>query len=219
MNIILLTTTVNVHNKRFLREIDPLERIQSYTKSVSQWLTKTNLKIVVVENSGYIFPEWDEYKEIYKDRFEIISFRESELEQARYLEHDVSKGASEIFAIEYAYLNSKWISSHSDFIIKITGRFFIPGLESFLENLDIDKYDVFSQNDIDECQMVGVKYSYFYNVFFPKLINKNGQYDPHVENIYRERINNFPIERILRCPQFDIELTLGGGGPKKYYYI
>jgi len=218
MNIIILTTTVNVHNKRFLREIDPSDRIQSYTKSVSQWLIKTNLKIVVVENSGYSFPEWDEYKEIYKDRFEIISFRESELEQARYLENDVSKGASEIFAIEYAYLNSKWIS-HSDFVIKITGRFFIPGLESFLENLNIDKYDVFSQNDINECQMVGVKYSHFYNVFFPKLINKNGQYDPHVENIYKERINDFSIERILRCPRFDIELTLGGGGPKKYYYI
>jgi hypothetical protein len=67
--------------------------------------------------------------------------------------------------------------------------------------------------------MVGVKKSHFYNVFFPKLINKNGQYDPHVENIYKERINDFPKERILRCPRFNIELTLGGGGPKKYNYI
>jgi hypothetical protein len=60
MTIILLTTTVNVQNKRFLREVDPVDRMNSYNKSISQWLTKTNLPIVVVENTGYTFPEWEE---------------------------------------------------------------------------------------------------------------------------------------------------------------
>jgi hypothetical protein len=157
--------------------------------------------------------------EKYKDRFEIISFRENELEQAKYLENDVSKGASEIFAIEYAFLNSKWISK-SNFVIKITGRFFIPGLESFLKNINMNEYHVLHQDDINDCQMVGVKIDYFYDLFFPKLINKRGNYDPHVENIYKERIIEcFSYEKILKCPRFDIELTLGGGGPKKFTHI
>ena len=147
MSILLLTTTVNVQDKLSLREIDPLERIATYTKSLSQWLEKTKFRIVVIENTGHSFPEWEDWKEKYKDRLEVISFRESDVEDAEYLKGNNSKGASEIFAINYARSHSKWIGEigkigEMDFLIKVTGRFFIPDLEGYLESIELDQYDV-----------------------------------------------------------------------------
>jgi hypothetical protein len=213
MPIILLTTTVNVQNKIALLQTDPYDRINTYTKSVYQWLSKTNLPIVIVENTGYSFPEWNNWKEEYKDRFEVISFCENELDEAQYLKNNDSKGASEIFAINYAYLHSKIISKYS-FIIKVTGRFFIPKLEIFLESIDINSYFGLTQNNISCCQIVGTNISYFDNIFHPNLINKNGNYDGHVENIYKERMLDLPENKVLRCPIFEIEPTLEGGGSK-----
>lgn len=218
MSIILLTTTVNVQNKNWLRERDPCERIATYTRSLSQWLELTNFPIVVVENTGYRYDEWKDWKDEYKDRLEIITFKEDELESAKYIKEDKSKGASELFAIEYAYLNSRMIQRYS-FLIKITGRFFIPGLELFIEKIELKKYMALNQNDINECQMVGVNILYFYCVFYPKLINFKGEYDEHVENIYKERILNLMSEKIIRCPSFQIRPTIGGGNDRVFIEI
>jgi hypothetical protein len=178
----------------------------------------TNFPIVVVENTGYTFEEWNIWKEQYKHRLEIISFRECDLENANYLKDNDSKGASEIFAIEYAYLHSKMIREYS-FLIKITGRFFIPDLESFLSMYNLDLFIALNQHDIDECQMVGVHLKYFYMVFYPVLLDKDGRYQPHVEYIYKERILGISPDKIIRCPSFPIEPTLGGGSFKCFTFI
>jgi hypothetical protein len=218
MSIILLTTTVNVQKKDWLREANPLERIVTYTRSLSFWLKETKLPIVVVENNGYTFEEWNNWKEQYKDRLEIITFREKELNKASYLREDTSKGASEIFAIEYAYLHSKWIKNYS-FLIKITGRFFIPGLELFLRDIQWDNYIALNQHDIEECQMVGVNLKNFYDVFDPILLNKDGKYEPHVEYIYKERILAISVEKIIRCPSFPVDPIMSGGNDRIFHYI
>jgi hypothetical protein len=206
--------------KDWLRETNPLERIATYTRSLSQWLEWTKFPIVVVENTGYTYDEWKDWKEEYKDRLEIITFKEDELERASYLKEDKSKGASEIFAIEYAYLNSRMIQRDRDsFLIKITGRFFIPELEHFLENIELKNYIALNQNNIDECQMVGVNILYFYSVFYPKLINFKCEYDGHVENIYKERILEIMSEKVIRCPSFKIPPTLGGGNDRIFIEI
>ena len=217
-SIILLTTTVNVQDKNALREINPLERIATYTKSLSQWLEKTKLRIVVIENTGHSFPEWEEWKEKYSDRLEVLSFRESDLEEAEYLKGNKSKGASEIFAINYAHSHSKWIRDVY-FLIKITGRFFIPGLESYLENIPLDQYDVLKQNNILYCQLMGVRLSLFLTLFHGDLIDKNGKYIENVEEIYVERMMDFLEERRLICPVFPIEPTLEGGGPNIFHQL
>jgi hypothetical protein len=136
--LIILTATVNVDfNKFFLFQTNPEERLLYYNKSIKQWLEKTNLKICVVENSGYIFPELEEYKDRYGSRFEIISYKESDLPlERRVLMGINSKGGSEICAINYAYENSKFKNS-VDFIIKVTCRYFIPELERFLETSNL----------------------------------------------------------------------------------
>jgi hypothetical protein len=218
MSILLLTTTVNVQKKLALREINPLERIATYTKSLSQWLEKTRFRIVVIENTGHSFPEWQEWKEKYSDRLEVISFRENGVEEAQYLKGNNSKGASEIFAINYARLHSKWIDE-MDFLIKITGRYFIPGLESYLESIELDQYDILKQNNINSCQLIGVRLSHFLTLFQVRLLDKNGNYNADVEKIYVERMQEFQEERRLICPVFPIEPTLEGGGPNIFYQL
>ena len=83
---ILLTATVNVQAKPIIYQRNKQERLNTYLKAIRQWLTKTNFKIVLVENSGYTFPELQQEKEIFKDRFEIIYFQESQVKEAKYLE-------------------------------------------------------------------------------------------------------------------------------------
>jgi hypothetical protein len=41
--------------------------------------------IVLVDNSGYKYEELKNEKEEFKDRFEVISFIENQLEEAKYL--------------------------------------------------------------------------------------------------------------------------------------
>ena len=205
---ILLTSTVHVQNKNTIFQINKNSRINTYLKSVKKWLDNTTLNIVLVENSGYLFPELNEYLIKYKDRFEIISFKEKSLQNANYLKYNKSKGASEIFAINYAYYNSKLLKN-SIFIITITGRYFIKELESYLNNYDLNKYDGIRQNNINRCEIVGTHIKNFKKVFASILLDKTGKYNGHVESIYKYRISL--LNNTLVCKQFSIEPTKRGG--------
>ena len=146
MVVIILTTTVFVQNKCYLYQISAEERIACYRKSIEQWLN-TNLKIIVVENSGYPFNEFNEF---ISERFEIICFNENTLPEARYLIGNNSKGISELFSINYSIRNSKIIKN--DFIIKITGRYFIHNFEEYIKTLNT--YDALIQNYINRCENI-----------------------------------------------------------------
>jgi hypothetical protein len=155
---IILTSTVNVnHNKAYLYQTEPIERLNTYIKSVLQWINNTNFNIVLVENSGYLF---EELKMFQNKRFEIITFREDELPETEFIRNDNAKGSSEMFSIIYAFNNSK-IINNSQFIIKITARFFIPELENYLKMYNLNMVDCLSQNNHDRCEMVGCHYNHF----------------------------------------------------------
>lgn len=225
--LIILTATVNVdYNKFYLFQTNPEERLFYYHKSIKQWLDNTNLKICVVENSGYTFPEFDEYKNNvkYRDRFEVISFKESELPiEKRLLIGNPSKGGSEICAINYAYENSKFKNS-IDFIIKVTCRYFIPDLEIFLQNSNISDrskggISIFDnsiilglrQENPQSCQLIGSHVKAMNVIFDPKMHDKNLIYNLHIESIYCNRLILFNQSNILICPKFNIEQTPMGG--------
>jgi len=208
---ILLTTTVHTQPKETLHQTDKQMRINTYLKSIKQWLEKTNLPIVVVENSGYNFDaELKVEKEKYKTRFEVVAFKEAALPEAAYLKNNTSKGASEVFAIDYAYYNSKLLDT-SDFIVKITGRYYIPKMESYLNNTHLKNYKALRQNNPFRCEIVGASHKFFPKLFNPHLIDQKGKYEGHVETIYHYRINLLPKTSIITVPEFDIEPTLRGG--------
>ena len=203
---IILTSTVNVNrNKSHLYQIDPNDRLNTYIKSILQWINNTNFNIVLIENSGYLF---EELRMKQNNRFEIITFKENDLPEANYLRNDIAKGSSEMFSINYAFLNSK-IINNSQFIIKITARFFIPELENYLKMYNLNMVDCLSQNNPDRCEMVGCHYNNFNNIFNMYLFNENNEYDNHVENIWKYRISKY--SNIIRCKEFKIEKTQRGG--------
>jgi hypothetical protein len=208
---ILLTTTVHTQPKETLHQTDKQQRITTYLKSVKQWLEKTKLPIVVVENSGYNFDaELKAEKEKYKTRFEVVAFNEASLPEAAYLKGNTSKGASEIYAIDYAYHHSKLLEK-ADFIVKITGRYYVPTLESYLNNQTILNYNALRQNNPTSCELLGASHKVFPKIFNPYLINREGKYDGHVESIYKYRIDLLPPAKVLHAPKFNIEPTLRGG--------
>ena len=96
---ILLTTTVHVHDTNHLYQKNKEERIQTYLASIHQWLT-TDLPIVVVENSGYTFPE------LKGTRVEVITFKNDEDKEfhsfLKSLIQLKGKGLYEIRSIRYA---------------------------------------------------------------------------------------------------------------------
>jgi hypothetical protein len=206
---IILTSTVNVNsNKAYVFQTNINDRIETYLKSILQWLNKTNFNIILVENSGYNFNELNKEKQIYKDRFEVITFIENELEEAQYLKNNASKGDSEIFSINYAFNQSK-IIKNSNFIIKITARFYIDELENYLNQFDLDKYDCLTQNNRGRCELVGSHYNFFSFIFNKNLIYEDKYYTGHIEYIWMTRASK--CNNILVCKEFKIDKTQRGG--------
>ena len=200
---IILTSTVNVQNVTYLFQTEANDRIRCYLKSIKNWLYETNLNIVLVENSGYQFNELNKEKEIFKSRFEFISFNEKELQIAKYLQtQQFGKGRHEIFAIHYAYSVSELIKT-TNFIIKITCRYYIPEFESFLSCYNLDNFDGLTQNDENRCEIVGSHINNFTEIF------SNEIYDEHVESVFRRRMSYF--QNVIKCKIFKIEPTQRGG--------
>ena len=214
---IILTTTVNVFsNIDCCVQPDKDERINTYLHAIRQWLEKTKLHIILVENSGYDFPELAAEKARYKHRFEVFSFKEDDLEEAGYLKDRRSKGDHELFAIQYAYKNSKFVN-YSLFIIKVTGRYYIPGFEEYLKEVDINNYSVIMQHQIERCEMVGSNHKCFYQLFDLKLLNEDGNYEEMVEKVYKYRISC--IKNAHHSRIFDIEPTQRGGVNEIFHNI
>jgi len=223
--LIILTSTVNVnYYKTYLFQTDPNERINTYLKSIKQWLENTNFRICLVENSGYTFPELDDCFNLYKDRFEIITFDENYLPpELQHLKYNNSKGAGEMYSIIHAFNTSKFKST-TDFIIKITGRYYIPDFEFFLLSNTIQNrlagvsiYDndnsiigLRQSNDL-RCEILGIHKIFFNLLFELNLSDEMGIFNPHVEAVYRSRFLLLNQNKILVCPTFNIEPTQTGG--------
>jgi hypothetical protein len=209
---IILTTTVHVtQNTAF--QVNKQERINTYLKSIRSWLRNTNLNIIVIENSGYEFTELADELNLYKDRFEVITYTESQSNYKEFQMHLQSKGGLEINSIHYAFNISK-ILNKSSFIIKITGRFFINNFENFINSIDLRNYDCLKQHFNNRCEIVGTSLRNFDTIFNKNLFVNHGKYDYHVENVYTYRYSLF--RNVLKCPIFNIEPTQRGGLNEKY---
>ena len=194
--VIILTCTVHTNPQiTFLFQKDVKSRKKAYVESIHQWVHCTNFKIIVVENSGYSFPE---FKPV-PGRLEILSFQ-------HHLTDSRSKGTHELYAIQYALQHSTLVRPDS-FVVKITGRYYIPNLESFLGTQRLASIDGLRQHDPSRCEMVGCHMSFSPRIFNPQL--DPGDPDDFVEDVYKKRTNALP--RILQCPVFPITPTQRGG--------
>ena len=201
---ILLTCTVNINNnirQLVLRNSETRKNI--YIKSIRQWLEKTNFPIVVVDNSNYNFPELNIEKELYKGRFEIISFDGTTKKHCEKIIEKDSKGIYELFSIIYAYENS-FLLRNLDYIIKVTGRYFIPNLEDNLSIMDQNMYKIIQQRNPNRCEIIGVHKSIFKTIFDMNNVHS------HIEYTYRNRLDKYKNEKWI-LPTLQIEPTINGG--------
>lgn len=211
MATLILTACVYINNsKSCIHQTNSTDRINTYVKSVQQWLNNTNFPIILVENSGYSFPELAADVEKYKGRFEIISFKESNIPAIKNIMTNHSKGVSEMFAINYAFFNTK-LPITTPFIIKITGRFFIPELSNFLSKYNLNDYYCITQHNSDRCELVGCHVNYFFCIF-----GMNIRYS-YIEAEWKNRTSVF--RRHIVCPEFKIDPTPRGGVNEIYHTI
>lgn len=208
---IVLTCTVNPHNNiRTLKMKDPTQRKNIYIDAIRRWLNETSFVIIVVENSGYRFPELDHERQLFHHRFEILSFTESERNEYDLIQSNTSKGVHEFIAMWHAIEQSRF-RDETLFWIKITGRYFIPEFENFLQTQDVQTSLALRQSNKERCEIVGAHYSIASYVFFP--FEKKSR----VETIYKKRISQLPTKNTIICPVFHIYPTLSGGH-KKYIH-
>jgi hypothetical protein len=192
-NIIILTTTVNVFNVYTLYQKSKNDRIKTYNKSISKWL-KTNFKIIVIDNSGYKFPNFKE-----NERFIKLDYVYDELEisyEYNFIRKSKNKGSHEMLSILYAQKNipSSWKYNK---IFKLTGRYFIPYFYDYIKNIDIySKFYI--QDNEDRCELFGCHKDYFNHLFilpiesedYMSLENRKKKIIKELSNKYK--IYNFP---------------------------
>ena len=167
---ILLTTAVaNVNNDI----TDTQYRINLYNSKILEWLEKTNYIIVVVESSGYNFSD------ITHDRLHKVSFKfEAPLKSSSHYE---------AHSILYALNEIKNTSFYNDctHILKVTGRYFLDGIEEHLNSKPQDK-DLYLQkhrNDKEKSQnseYFGIRKNLMYDFLYDFLNTfKDGYFIEH----------------------------------------
>jgi hypothetical protein len=139
-----------------------------------------------------------------------LTFNELNLtDNLKHLIYNSSKGASEIFSIIYAQKNSKF-NKHINFIIKITGRYFIPDLQDILIQLNIstntrhigihnnnDMIIGLRQSDNFRCEIIGIHMLFFNIIFGFNLSDDDNKFFPHVEYIYHNRFKLLNQDKII----------------------
>ena len=188
MIVILLTTTVNTQNHiSWLKQRNAKEREKMYINILNLWLSKTNFKIVLVENSGYNF-------NIKNERLELISFTYPKKDKVL-LDKMEAKGQHEMYSISYACKNSTFINN-CDYVIKITGRYFIPSLENILNKNLNDKINFIRQSTIwrnmNRCEIVGCSKNNIDKLFYFPLKNDMMEQEMMNRMIISKDILNLP---------------------------
>ena len=195
MNIVLLmTTTVNIFdNVSWLSQKNKQERLKMYGKKIMKWLNKSKLKIVVIENSEHRFNDLTKHT---NHRFEIISFKYTK-KQKEIMDKYEAKGQHEIYAIEYACNHSRLIKE-CDYVIKITGRYFVPDLESILykELNKNPKIDFIRQSSLwrnmNRCEIVGCSKNNINKLFYFPLENDMMEQEMMDRMVKSKNILNLP---------------------------
>ena len=160
---ILLTTCVNLTFK----QTDVLNnRKNHYISIINKYLDNTKFDINIVESSGYSF---DEFKN--NPRINVYTFVNKEEGTPSYLE---------ALSILKAYYN---MGLHKyDFLIKITGKYYIPNLENIindLENKQLYFPNISGSSFYKNSEIFGCKTKYI-----PKIMNKiikNSKYNLNFE--------------------------------------
>ncbi|MCC6255619.1 MAG: hypothetical protein IT276_11940 [Ignavibacteriaceae bacterium] len=182
--VILLTSSISVKDIPFVKRNDYKKRKQDYIYSLNKLLKTTKLPIVFCENTGTLLDLQNQNSKNNKyDNLEIITFNDNEGAKTK------GKGYSELKIIDYAIKNSKFITDES-FIIKITGRYHVKNIDSYLLWLNSVELPFINLNFINFMKLSDSRFFGFKLDFFRSYLAKFG------EEI--DDFNNYFFEHALR---------------------
>jgi hypothetical protein len=141
---ILLTTCYNRQN---YTDIQKNEIQTLYRNVIYDWLHRTDLSIFIIDSSGYTYPEFS------NTRLRVCSF---------IFPQNRSSTVAEGNSINYALDNLKELSNY-DYVIKITGKYYIPNMKGILSKTangsDFMFQNIRINNDlIQNSEVFGFKY-------------------------------------------------------------
>lgn len=152
--IILLTMCVepNQQDRNINEDIKDViaYRKKLYTDVINRWLDNTKYLIYVVESSGYKFDD------IKNNRLTVFSFKG---------DSERNSSIAEAKSILYALEQLKKYSNNYTHILKVTGKYYLYGIENILYFLP-DDYDIYIQqhNNIrhQNTEYYGIKKELFF---------------------------------------------------------
>ena len=153
--IVILTTSISNKENTI---VDTEYRKKLYASNILKWLECTILPIVVIESSGYNFPEIN-HERLYKYSFEF--------DDNIKLTHS---GDKEIYSLSFVLDKIKDLDIYKNcsHILKVTGRYYLEGIEAVLHSapkhkdlyLQFHKYDDLKYQN---CEYFGMKKELFNN--------------------------------------------------------
>lgn len=206
-SIIILTTTVNIFNVRKIYQISRDERVETYISSILKWL-KTDFKIIVVDNSGYTFPEIENSDNLCK-----ISYTYNNVsipEKHAFIANSGEKGHHEMFAIYHAYNNIPTSWNYKN-IFKLTGRYYIPDFKTHIEKIP-DSYHYYIQSNESMCELYGGHKDYVHNlIILPFISQKHKILETLKKNRLEELVNNSKNKNIVyKFPKLIVDPVIKG---------
>jgi len=164
--IVILTTSISNKENTIT---DTEYRKELYSSNILKWLEYTIFPIVVIESSGYNFPEIN-HERLYKYSFEI--------DDNIKLNH---LGDKEIYSLSVVLDKIKDLDIYKNcsHILKVTGRYYLEGIEAVLTSVPLHKelYLQFHRYDdvkYQNCEYFGMKNELFNN-FVSDYYNLNGE--------------------------------------------
>lgn len=197
--VVILLTCTAYPNSAVLKQRKPSERIRTYETSIKKWLEQGSFPIVVVDNSNYVYT-------LRHENLEQLPLDEHTDPMSAYVRNKSDKGEHESNAIRYALQHSKFLQ-RARYIVKITGRFFVPDLGLALQN--VENYNVIRQNDTNKCQIVGCRYTDCDYIFEPFIVYKSNIKSAELH--YKWKIDGYPKDKVLQLPVLSIPATMEGG--------
>jgi len=190
--IILLTSTIDVNNCANTNRTSISDRKQDYYDTLKLWLTNTpcDFNFVFIENSGYDLSYMYELDE--NNRVEFISIDDNNYNR------EFGKGHGEFREIKYAVQKSFLLSTY-DYLIKVTGHYYLSTLPEHLIKFDTDKYEALlysTNNNFDD--------RFQNSMFF--LITMD-RYHSHMKHLEVNEIEDKCFEYMLYDTCADIDRT------------
>lgn len=131
--LLLLTATIDPKGMILTGRQSPTARLRDYERAVASWCRHRNVfrAIVMCENSGYPLPEGFGRRGADQDSPDVVllQFDGNNYPRCR------GKGYGEAQAIRYVMQNLHGVESY-DYVVKCTGRYYVPNISGVLKALD-----------------------------------------------------------------------------------